>query len=152
MLSPLSNPGLPTVFDTFFLEELPVLVTELVEGKNLAQINELAPKPISEKRVLTWAAQLLDSLEYLHGQETPIIVRGLQPSNIILDRSGQLKTIDFGLAKSMDTSGGGTIGLVKGLGEDGFAPLEQGTYSKICLLYTSPSPRDQRGARMPSSA
>ena len=31
-------------------------------------------------------------------------------------------------------------------------PITERTQSSICLLYTSPSPRDQRGSRMPSSA
>ena len=57
-----------------------------------------------------------------------MIVRGLQPSNIILDRDGRLRLIDFGLAKAMDERG--TRNIVKGIGEDGFAPLEQGAYSK----------------------
>ena len=41
-----------------------------------------------------------------------------------------------------------TLGQLKVLGEQGFAYEKV----KICLLYTSPSPRDQRGSRMPSSA
>ena len=32
------------------------------------------------------------------------------------------------------------------------APIDRNDYTKACLLYTSPSPRDQRGSRMPSSA
>ena len=32
------------------------------------------------------------------------------------------------------------------------APIETAELKSICLLYTSPSPRDQRGSRMPSSA
>ena len=35
---------------------------------------------------------------------------------------------------------------------DMFAPIGKGQRGMICLLYTSPSPRDQRGSRMPSSA
>lgn len=128
LLARLRHPSLVTVYDTFEVDGLPHIIMEFVPGRNLAEIGRLAPKPLSEKRVLTWAAQLLDSLEYLHQQSPSIIVRGLQPSNIILGPEGKLRLIDFGLAKSMDDRG--TRNIVKGLGEDGFAPLEQGAYSK----------------------
>ena len=42
--------------------------------------------------------------------------------------------------------------LIVSLGSAGSATLEQGEVYQVCLLYTSPSPRDQRGSRMPSSA
>ena len=59
-----------------------------------------------------------------------MIVRGLQPRNIILDPNQQLRLVDFGLAKNMDEKGSGTRNIVKGLGEDGFASLEQNAYTK----------------------
>lgn len=130
ILARLRHPNLVLVYDTFVVDELPVLVVEMVSGKNLEEIAKLAPKQISENRVLVWADQLLDSLHYLHTQDPPVIVRGLQPSNIVLDDKGVLRLVDFGLAKSMDDKGSGTRNIVRGLGEDGFAPLEQGAYSK----------------------
>ena len=42
--------------------------------------------------------------------------------------------------------------LFSPLSVEGFGMNEAGEISKTCLLYTSPSPRDQRGSRMPSSA
>lgn len=128
LLAKLRHPNLVLVYDTFASEGLPLIIMEMVYGRNLEEIGQLAPKPLSEKRVLQWADQLLEVLEFLHGQFPPVIVRGLQPSNIILDRDGRLRLIDFGLAKAMDERG--TRNIVKGIGEDGFAPLEQGAYSK----------------------
>jgi len=128
LLARLSHPSLVTVYDTFEHQGLPLIIMERVPGRDLEEIGRLAPKPLSEKRVMLWGNQLLDSLEYLHQQSPPVIVRGLQPSNIILAPEGRLRLIDFGLAKSMDEQG--TRNIVKGLGEDGFAPLEQGAYSK----------------------
>lgn len=130
LLAKLRHPNLVLVYDTFSHNDVPLLVVELVPGKNLEQVGQLAPKPIAEKRVLEWAHQLLNALEYLHNQNPPVVVRGLQPSNIVLDKQGNLRLIDFGLAKFMDDKGSGTRNIVKGLGEDGFASLEQGAYSK----------------------
>ena len=55
-----------------------------------------------------------------------------------------------GLASSFHAKrlGIGTVGLVGVVGKD----FTEGDRSILCLLYTSPSPRDQRGSRMPSSA
>jgi serine/threonine protein kinase len=130
LLARLRHPNLVIIYDTFVSDSLPILVLEMVEGKNLEQIAQLAPKPISQKRVLTWAKDLLETLSFLHTQNPPIIVRGLHPRHIVLDVRRQLRLIDFGLAKSMDEKGAGTHNIVKGLGEDGFASLEQGAYSK----------------------
>ena len=51
---------------------------------------------------------------------------------------------------------GGTLALLAGLKELGdvvlFDIVDGIPQGKACLLYTSPSPRDQRGSRMPSSA
>ena len=47
---------------------------------------------------------------------------------------------------------GGIIGLAFNLEENSVGIIILGDYLKICLLYTSPSPRDKRQSRMPSSA
>ena len=130
LLAHLTHPSLVRVYDSFLCEGAPVLVTEMVNGRNLAEISEVAPKPISERRVLIWAEQLLEGLNYLHTQNPPIIVRGLKPSNLILDGDGQLRIIDFGLAKAMDYRGAGTMEIARGVGEDGYAAIEQTAYSK----------------------
>jgi len=130
MLAALHHPSLVTVYDVFLAEELPVIVMEYVEGNNLERIGHLAPRPLSERRALEFGFQLLETLEFLHNQDPPIIVRGLQPSNVILDRKRRLRLIDFGLAKAMEDDGSGTRNIVKGLGEDGYAPLEQGAYAR----------------------
>lgn len=130
LLAHLAHPSLVRVYDAFVNEGVPILVTEMVEGRNLAEISALAPKPISERRVLQWAEQMLQALDYLHTQDPPIIVRGLKPSNIILDAHGQLRLIDFGLAKAMDRRGAGTMDIARGVGENGYAAIEQTAYSK----------------------
>ena len=54
-------------------------------------------------------------------------------------------------ASAYSTSKAGVIGLTKSLGKE-LAQKNIAVNCVTCLLYTSPSPRDQRGSRMPSSA
>lgn len=125
IMARLDHPNLVRAFDMFAQGDEWVLVLEMVEGRNLEQVAELAPKPISERRVLAWTAQVLDALEYLHAQQPPVIVRDLKPGNIMLARDGRIRLIDFGLAKRMDSQGSGTRAIVRGMGSEGYAPLEQ---------------------------
>lgn len=130
LLGRFRHPNLVTVYDTFEYQDRPTLVTEKIEGHSIKEIIELAPEPLPEHTILNWTAQLIDLLEFLHSQSKPVIVRGLAPTNIILDRQQTLQIVDFGLAKSMDYKGAGTQNILKGLGEEGFAPIEQFAYSK----------------------
>lgn len=130
ILAALNHPNLLAVHDCFLHGEIPILVGEFVEGRRLAEVVEMAPRTISARRVLAWAEQLLDVLGYLHGQDPPIIVRDLNPSNVILGRDGRLRLVDFGLAKRMSAHGAGTHEIVKGVGADGYAPLEQTAYAR----------------------
>lgn len=130
LLARLRHPNLVQVYDTFLVDGVPVLVMEMVDGRNLDTVVNNASKHHNEDLVLKWGNQLVNVLQYLHSQSPPIIVRGLQPSNVMLDQDNNLRLIDFGLAKHMDEKGAGTRNIVKGLGEDGFASLEQNAYSK----------------------
>lgn len=125
IMAKLDHPNLVRAFDMFRHGEESVLVLEMVEGRNLDEVAQLAPKPISERRVLAWTAQILDALEYLHSQDPPVIVRDLKPGNVMLGKDGRIRLIDFGLAKRMDRQGSGTRAFVRGMGSEGYAPLEQ---------------------------
>ena len=124
IMAGLTHPNLALVMDFFFEERQPYLVMEFIEGRDLQQIAELAPKPLSQRRVLEFAVQLLDVLEYLHSLQPPVIVRDLKPSNVMMDGHQHLRLIDFGLAKTLGP-GQGTRPLVKGMGSPGYAPIEQ---------------------------
>jgi serine/threonine protein kinase len=132
ILAALNHPNLLAVYDCFMHQGLPIMVSEYVDGRRLAEVAEMAPKTISARRVLTWAEQLLDVLAYLHSQDPSIIVRDLKPSNIILGRDGRLRIADFSLAKRMSGVGAGTHEIIKGVGSDGYAPLEQTAYARTC--------------------
>jgi serine/threonine-protein kinase len=125
IMARLDHPNLVRAFDMFSHGEQAVLILEMVLGRNLEEVAELAPRPISERRVLAWTAQILDALEYLHSQSPPVIVRDLKPANVMLGQDGRIRLIDFGLAKRLDPQGSGTRDIVRGMGSEGFAPLEQ---------------------------
>jgi serine/threonine protein kinase len=125
LLGGLDHRNLASVSDYFEEGGHHYLVMEYVEGRTLFQVVKLAPRPISERRVLIWAKELLDVLGYLHTQEPPVIVRDLKPDNIMLSSTDRhLRLIDFGIAKRLDPEKG-TQPIVKGMGTEAYAPLEQ---------------------------
>ena len=120
MLAQLSNEHIPRVFDRFSDQNHHYLVMEYIEGITLEQkINENAGK-LPEGEVIDVALQVLDTLEYLHNLEPPVIYRDLKPSNVMLTPSEQVKLIDFGIARLFQPLSNATM-----IGTQGYAPPEQ---------------------------
>jgi serine/threonine-protein kinase len=99
LLASLSHPNLPRVVDSFSQDGKQYLVMEYVDGETLEQIASSATAPLDEGQVLSWMVQLCGVLTYLHGRQPPVIFRDLKPANIMMDRQGRLKLIDFGIAR-----------------------------------------------------
>ena len=122
MLWGLNHPNLPS-FTGFFTEgQRYFMVMEYVDGSTLEDLLERNGGPFPERRVLGWARQLCDVLEYLHNQNPPIIFRDMKPGNIMLMRTGRIKLIDFGIARFFRPASEQDTQL---LGTPGFAPPEQ---------------------------
>lgn len=101
MLAELDHPAIPRVRDFFRLRGKHYLVMDLVRGQSL--FDELTEKGagLAPEQVAADMLELLDVLDYLHGHSPPMIHRDIKPSNILRDRrSGQIKLVDFGLART----------------------------------------------------
>ncbi|BAJ63365.1 serine/threonine protein kinase [Anaerolinea thermophila] len=127
ILARLDHPNLPKVSDFFSVGNRDYLVMDYVPGKDLRTLMVEARQAgifLSEEDVLAWASQLCDALEYLHGQNPPILHRDIKPSNLKLTPSGLLKLVDFGLVK-LAAPGEVTITILQGQGTALYTPLEQ---------------------------
>lgn len=123
LLSQLEHPGIPTIYDYFYDEDLGrfYLVMKYISGGDLAGKLRATPENrIDEGSVTEWAIQIADVLDYLHNQQPPIVYRDLKPSNIMLDASGKAMLIDFGIARWVKKEEKG----VTAVGTMGYAPPE----------------------------
>jgi eukaryotic-like serine/threonine-protein kinase len=119
MLVRLSHPRIPRVYASFEDEQRHYLAMDFVRGEDLEDVIRREGS-IAEARALLWAEQICDVLEYLHRQNPPIIFRDMKPSNIMIERDGGVKVIDFGIAKMLQGTQRGTQ-----IGTPGYAPPEQ---------------------------
>ena len=94
---------------------------ELLEGESVHARVERAGGRLPLPEVLALADELLDVLGAAHGHG--IVHRDIKPENLFLTRTGQVKVLDFGIARLLDGSGATSTGTV--LGTPGFMPPEQ---------------------------
>ena len=128
ILARLDHPHLPKVSDYFANANREYLVMDFVEGRDLQEIVQDANRRnefLVETQVLTWIAQLLDALEYLHNQDPSVLHRDIKPSNIKVTLRGDIKLVDFGLVKVLFKDDSRTVTVVQGRGTVAYTPLEQ---------------------------
>src|SRR5438093_6156410 len=97
VLASLNHSHIAAIYEFEDSEPMPALVMELVEGPTLAERIAQGPVPIDE--ILSQSKQIAEALEYAH--ERGVIHRDLKPANIKLTSDGNVKILDFGLAKAM---------------------------------------------------
>ena len=127
-LARLDHPNLPKVSDTFTEGQREYLVMDFVGGQDLSYLVEQRQREqgfLDERQVLRWADQLCDAMEYLHGQEPPVLHRDIKPANIKLTPGGLIKLVDFGLVKLLAADESRTITVLQGRGTVAYTPLEQ---------------------------
>lgn len=143
MLQKLHHPNLPRVYDSFSENARHYLVMDFIDGQTLEERQRAAGGgALPEQEVLGWARQICAVLSYLHTRTPPIIFRDLKPANIMVTSSGEVKLIDFGIARVFRH---GRTQDTQVLGTPGFAPPEQygkaqtdpraDIYSLGCTLY-----------------
>ncbi|HYL60981.1 MAG TPA: protein kinase [Candidatus Methylomirabilis sp.] len=94
-LAKISHPNIETVYEFASQDGMDFLVMEYVPGKTLA--DKLATGALPEKEVVSVGMQVVSGLEEAH--ERGIVHRDLKPKNIAITPKGQVKILDFGLAK-----------------------------------------------------
>ena len=94
--SGLSDPHIAGVYDVFEDHERMFLVMEYVEGTSL---RKRLPGPVEIEEFLSIAVQCAAALAAAH--ERGIVHRDIKPENIMLTPEGQVKVLDFGVAKKM---------------------------------------------------
>ena len=98
--SALNHPHVCVVYDVGETDDgLPFIAMEFVEGQSLHALVKQGPLEIS--RVVEIAVQVADALDAAHSRG--IVHRDIKPANISLNERGQVKVLDFGLAKRLPT-------------------------------------------------
>ncbi len=136
LLAALNHPHIAGIHSLEEVSNTYALVLELVEGPTLADRLAAGPLPVNE--ALAIASQIADALEAAHGKG--IVHRDLKPANIKLTPGGEVKVLDFGLAKAF-ASGTPEEGLSQA-GTAATAETQEGI-----ILGTAPymSPEQSRG-------
>jgi serine/threonine protein kinase len=95
----LNHPNVVSIYDVGEARGIYFLVTELVDGEPLRTVD------LGVRKALEIAVQIASGLASAH--QAGIVHRDLKPANILLTRSGQVKILDFGLAKLSDATADG---------------------------------------------
>ena len=137
----LNHPGIVAVYDSGE-EPAPYIVMELVSGQTLRDLIHKGER-VPLKRALEIGEGILAALEYSH--ERGIVHRDIKPANIMITNHGDVKVMDFGIARALAdvgatlTSTWNIVGTAQylspeqALGE--VADLRSDIYSTGCLLY-----------------
>jgi len=138
----LNHPGIVSVYDSGEDGTNSYIIMELVNGKTLRELLN-SPTPPTIDQSLEIVAGILDALNYSH--QNGIIHRDIKPGNIMLTDTGDVKVMDFGIARALDDIGATMTNTWNVVGTAQYLSPEQATgevadarsdiYSVGCLLY-----------------
>src|SRR5918998_4403793 len=107
LASSLDHPNICTIFDLDEQDGMHFIAMQYVEGKNVRQL--VAGRPLSLESALSIALQVADALAAAHSRG--IIHRDIKAGNVMVTPNGQVKVLDFGLAKLLDEDAARTSGI-----------------------------------------
>jgi serine/threonine protein kinase/tetratricopeptide (TPR) repeat protein len=91
----LNHPNILAVYQMGTYEDVPYLVSELLDGETLREI--LVRGPLGFRQTIDYGVQIAHGLAAAH--EKGIVHRDLKPENLFVTKDGRVKILDFGLAK-----------------------------------------------------
>ena len=97
----LDHPNICAIYDVNEADSLTFIVMQYIEGETLAE--KMERNPLATSTALAMAEQAAEGLAEAHAHG--IIHRDIKPQNMMITLRGQLKILDFGLAKQMRSSG-----------------------------------------------
>ena len=107
----LNHPNIRQVYDYGDIDGRPTIIMEYLEGDDLKAMMKRGRR-FSEEELERWWNQIADALNYTH--QKGIVHRDIKPSNIFIDTNGDVKLLDFGIAKVADVSSGTMTGSTLG--------------------------------------
>ena len=121
MIKQLDHPSIVRIVDIIDEPDVIYIIEDYIEGETLNTILEdHGAQP--QELVIEWAMQICEAFEYLHTRKPPIIYRDMKPSNVMVKPDGNIKIIDFGIAREYKEQGSAdTVSL----GTKGYAAPEQ---------------------------
>ncbi len=145
LLSLRPHPNLPLVRDDFFDGDRYLIVMDWVDGTDLDELVRLRGDPgLTASAALGYLEQAAAALDHLHMHEPPIVHGDVKPANLIVDASGRVVLVDFGLSS---TPAGGTLGFAAPEVPTGARTIASDVYSLAATavyLLTGRTPQDGR--------
>lgn len=107
LASALDHPNICTIFDLNEVDGIHYIAMQYIEGRNVRQL--VNGRPLSLESALSIAVQTADALAAAHSRG--IIHRDIKAGNVMVTPTGQVKVLDFGLAKLLDEDAARTSGI-----------------------------------------